>query len=204
MENLAAFVMMLIAFAPQERDSLLNQARRNGGKASVMIDVNSPIPDLTILATEAALIVRGSITAVRTRLSDDEQLVVTEYDITPIRFYKGSVVGLADMPGRSKPLVVQRPGGALIIDGLQLSTTVTEFPEAESLRNGEEVIFFLSPAATKGTFRLPTGAFGVYRIVSGQVIPMESAASRSAALRPGDQTQSLALFERRVLDLIRQ
>lgn len=153
---------------------------------------------LTIATTEAALIVRGVVTRVRTRLSDDEQIVVTEYEITPVRFYKSSLVGLADAPGPSKPLVVQRAGGALTMDGLQLETHVNEFPESESLREGEEVFLFLSPDATKGNFYLTEDAFGAHRIASGQVAVM----TKRAASRPGEQPQSLAVFENRVLDLI--
>ncbi|PYR90692.1 MAG: hypothetical protein DMF84_19820 [Acidobacteria bacterium] len=200
MESLAALCMMLILYAPQERDTLLDRARRNGGRAKVSIDIQSPIPDLNIVTTEAALIVRGIVTRVRTRLSDDEQIVVTEYEITPVRFYKGSLVRLADAPGPSEPLVVQRAGGALTMDGLQLETHVNEFPESESLREGEEVFLFLSPDATKGNFQLTEGAFGAYRISSGQVAAM----TKSAASRRREQAQSLAVFENQVLALIRK
>ena len=185
MESLAALCMMLILYAPQERDTLLDRARRNGGRAKVSIDIQSPIPDLNIVTTEAALIVRGIVTRVRTRLSDDEQIVVTEYEITPVRFYKGSLVRLADAPGPSEPLVVQRAGGALTMDGLQLETHVNEFPESESLREGEEVFLF---------------AFGAYRISSGQVAAM----TKSAASRRREQAQPLAVFEYQVLALIRK
>jgi hypothetical protein len=200
MTKILALSFALAIVPTQERDTLLDAARRNGGRASVNIDINSPIPNLSMVTTEAALIVRGLVTQVRTRLSDDERIVVTEYEITPVRFYKSSLISLADAPGPSKPLVVRRPGGALTIDGLQLETNVDEFPESESLREGEEVFLFLSPDATKGNFRLTHGAFGAYRISSGQVAAM----TWSVASSRGEQPQSLAVFENRVLDLIRK
>jgi hypothetical protein len=200
MENLAALCMMLILHAPQERDTLLDAARRNGGKASVNIDVSSPLPDLANVATEADLILRGIVTRVTTRLSDDEQIVVTQFEALPIRFYKGSLVTVA-APGPTKSLIVQRPGGALTIDGLRLETNVNVFPESESLREREEVILFLSPDVVTGNFRFASNAFGAYRVTSGQVFAMDYA----RAVRGGEeQPQSLAVFEGRVLELIRK
>jgi hypothetical protein len=57
----------------------------------------------------------------------------------------------------------------MTFSGLQLSTTVDEFPETEAPMVGEEMILFLAPSETdSGKFRLSGNAFGAFRIIEGK------------------------------------
>jgi hypothetical protein len=199
MLGLAPFCVLLVLLSPQER-SLLDSARRNGGSATMVIAIDSGTPSLSTVATESGVILRGIVRHVTTRLSDDQEVVMTQFEITPLKVYKGAVVPGTDRPGPTKPLIVQRAGGEAIIDGLRLTTTVDAFPETESLREGEDVFLFLSPNVTTGIFGLTHGPFGAYRIANGQVTAM----TKECAARRGEQPQAFAAFENRVFGIIKK
>jgi len=191
--------MVLVLQAPPGR-GLLEAARHDGGKARVVIDVEPGLPSFALVVTESAAIVRGTIREMTTRLSDDEERVVTRFEIVPVRVYKGNVAPIASKPGQTQPLIVQRNGGELTIDGLQVGTYVNIFPDSEWFRDGEDVFLFLSPGATTGVYSITGGAFGAYRIVDGQVTAM----TRATAMARHEQPDTFARFENRVLNLIRK
>jgi hypothetical protein len=87
----------------------------------------------------------------------------------------------------------------MTFSGLQLSTTVDEFPETEAPMVGEEMILFLAPSETdSGKVRLSGNAFGAFRIIEGKVMAL----TNTAAVRRGDREQSVMVFERDVSRLL--
>ena len=95
--------------------------------------------------------------------------MVTECEIAPQTFYKGSFA-VQSRPGFATGLIVQRPGGAMNFNGLQLATMLDGFPDYEAPKIGEEMILFLTRSEMEpGKFRMIGNAFGAFRIAEGKV-----------------------------------
>src|SRR5262249_14433341 len=103
-------------------------------------------------------------------------------------------------PGPTKPLIVRRLGGTVIVDGLQLTTDANLYPETESLREGEDVLLFLNRNANTGNCGFTGGPYGAYRIADGTVTAM----TKSTAKKGGEDRKSFEGFETRVFGLIRK
>src|SRR5262245_36308866 len=142
MSNWAA-VLVVLALQGQQGYGLLDAARRNGGTTHVTIDVDLGFLPFHTMAAESEVIVRGTIRGMAPRLSDDEKRVVTRFEVIPVRIYKGDVGPTTNKPGPTQPVIVQRSGGELTIDGLKLQTFVSIYPESEWFREGEDVVVFL-------------------------------------------------------------
>jgi hypothetical protein len=99
--------------------TIVDTAVRNNGKAREVVEINSPVGTLDRLVVESSLIVRGVVGSAVARLSQDKRFVVTDYEIIPRHFYKGAQTGL-NKPGEVLPIIAQRPGGTLLLDGLEL------------------------------------------------------------------------------------
>ena len=180
--RLLACVLSIGQAVPQG-DSIVDAARRHGGAATVVIDIDSPVGTVEQLVIESSLILRGKIVSIVARLSKDERIVVTEYEIAPVTFYKGSFA-VRSRPGQATLLIVQRPGGYMDLNGLKLGTNVNEFPDDEAPRNGEEMILFLARSETEpDRFRLSRLAFGAFRIVEGKVTALTAEAAADAGTR---------------------
>jgi hypothetical protein len=188
-------VSLLLAGPYQEpRDTLIARAKDLGGRAETSLDIEIPVSRVDALTREAPIILRGMVRAVKTALSNDQRFILTEYEILPTHFYKGSLV-TATRPGQSPPLVVTHLGGTLEIDGLHLATVVDVYPAEERLRPGEDVILFLTPnEAEPGCFRLTGGPFGAFRVKDGTVTGLTS----EVRTRRADRPEKLTDFEGRL------
>ena len=174
--------------------SLIATARANGGTARVAIAVDYPLLTVESIVGPSSLIVRGVVRSATAKLSPDETLVVTEYELIPFRLYKGSVPPL-DHPGAQPPIRFAIPYGTVDIDGLHLSTTVDTLPESEMPRPGEEIIVFLSQKPSWHTYALWGGPFAAFRVTDGMVVGL----TRETRDRRGDKPEPLAQFEHRLL-----
>ena len=198
MNSLAAFSVMLALQVPQQ-GPLIDAARRNGGKVTTSFNVSMPIADFDEVATKSDVIVRGTVRRVTTRLSNDGEWVVTDFEIIPVKVYKDTAGNVTPTPGTTNPLVVERIGGTVMIDGLEITIHDSQFPETESLRQGEDVFLFLLRNGTTD-FVFTGGPYGAYRIADDEVTVMTT----HAAERRGDQPEPLVVFESRVQNLIRK
>jgi hypothetical protein len=201
MRTIIAVCFVFAFAADQESISLKESARHNGGK--VLLEIHAVVPMMTIeeASQRATVVVQGVVKTVETRLSADEKIVVTEYQINPVRVYK-SPVQTSQRPGFPSPLIVDVPGGRLSTEGLELRTVVNDFPETDSsLVVGERVFLFLSPQdGQTGTFRLTGGSFGALRISNSTVLPL----TRQAGARRGDQPRPVEDVEREILESVRK
>src|SRR5262245_47802541 len=184
--------LLSIGQAVPQGDSIVDAARRQGGAATIVININAGAGTLEELANLSSLILRGKVVYLATRLSKDERIVVTEYEIAPQTFYKGSYA-VQSRPGFVTGLIVQRPGGTMSFDGLRLNTTLSDFPEDEAPKVGEEMILFLTRSEMEpGKFRMIGNASGAFRIAEGKVAAFTAAVARSR----GDSPQTFQEFER--------
>src|SRR5437899_4129847 len=66
-----------------QQDSIVDAARRQGGAATVVIHIMAGVGTVEELANASSIILRGKVVSLATRLSKDERIVVTEYEIAP-------------------------------------------------------------------------------------------------------------------------
>jgi hypothetical protein len=159
--------------SPALGQSLVDIARQNGGSAGSVTDVCGPVSSLLDVSSQSELVVHGRIVDVKTRLSSDETVVITEYTIAPIQAFKDTRPASVTIPGAVSKIVVRRTGGHLLTnDGLHLWTTVNIFPETECFTLGEEVVAFLGYDSDSHVHYFAAGGFAAYRIPDGLVAPM--------------------------------
>jgi hypothetical protein len=191
---LVGAIVCVASHSSAQEQSLVVTARGNGGSASVVIDTCGPLSTVESIVGPSSLIVRGMVRSATAKLSPDETLVVTEYELIPFRLFKGSVPPL-DRPGAQPPIRFTIPFGTLDIDGLHLSTSVNVFPAAEMPRPGEEIVVFLYLRPDWHTYALWGGDLAAFRVTDGMVVGL----TRGARDRRGDKPEPVAQFEQRLL-----
>ncbi len=119
-----------------------------GDSQPVHLERISEILDLPFdaLAREADTIVYGTVTALRTYLSDDQREVLTDYEVTPIQVVAQRVVKPSPTPG-PQPIVITQWGGQLTIDGVQVTAEDHNLP---MLPAGVPLVLFLTSSAKGG------------------------------------------------------
>ena len=185
---IGGLIAALLAAVPsaQERVSLKDLAREQGGKIRMILTVCGPAAPMDFMASQADLIVQGRILSTEPRLNDDETAVLTHVTITPSRIFKNTIAaGTALKPGPTPPIVILEPGGTVYVDGLEISYHSDSTPKPP-LEVGEEVIAFLIRKPGTDLFWLYNGSYGVLRLRNGHV----SAASEEVAkYRPLERTE---------------
>jgi hypothetical protein len=145
------------------------------------------------LVSQSDLIVHGRITNEKALLSADDSYVVTDYEIVPLRILKHAMSAMTSTAGKlvsMSSIVVRVEGGHLIEDGLDMKTTVLDYPEADMFKVGEEVIVFLQYLPDDRVFRFTGGSFDAFSVQNGQV----SAMTKEAAQRRGDAPMTIRTF----------
>jgi hypothetical protein len=166
---------------------LRDKARQQGGTASTAISVNSPITDPAKAMSLSDLVIHGRVIELKTRLTEDESDVVTEYTITPIQAFKDRRATTVATPGGIPKIVVRRSGGRLVTeDGLRLSTSVNVFPEGECFVVGDEVVVFLIYHNDTGVYTFSAGEFSAFRVRDGKVSPMTKRVAERRHVSPID------------------
>jgi hypothetical protein len=186
-------VSRLLAQHPQ---SLVTSARQLGGKADNGLTVELTFVPFDTLVADADVIVRGRVRSVSTRLSTDERWVLTQYEVTPTHFFKRPSSDKSGPIGDGS-VFVTHPGGQVQVDGLQLATNVNVYPQAEILRQGEDVILLLSKKESEpGTFQIEGGPFGAFRVKRGMVAYM------TQAVRDNHPDEALTGFDGRMSEAL--
>jgi hypothetical protein len=185
------------AIPQQSEDSLAVRARdhNHDGEYHITVDVCGGSLPFSQMVLEADLILHGTLAAERGRLSLDERLVYTEYDVIPYSVLKGP--STSRLPGRvvSDRLRVVLPGGSIEHEGLTITMTVNTLPHAERLRWGAEVVLFLTAHESEpGVYRVTGTEWGAFRVLDGKVVAM----TREVARDRGDRPETLAAFLDRV------
>jgi hypothetical protein len=183
-------ISALPSTAQEPQDSLKDLARRNGGTIASKVDVGSPATPLRELTQMADVIIRGRLTSMVTRLSDDESTVFRDFTVTVSSILKESPELIrAKTPGPLPTFTLRQIGGTIIVDGLKL-TTITNYEDREApMDAGQEYVLFLSKAQPSPSTTMTTGAgvysltsthFGAYPIRAGKVGNLtKSVANRS-------------------------
>jgi hypothetical protein len=197
-------VVALASSAPaglqRYEDSLAVRAReRGGGEYHVVVDAcggSLPFPQMV---READIILHGTLSAERGRLSLDEQSVYTEYDVVPLRILKAPAASSRTGYIASDRFRVVLPGGSIDHQGLIITMTINIIPHAERLRWGAEVVLFLTAHESElDVYRVTGAAWGAFRVLDGQVVAM----TREVARSRGDKAERLDAFLERVQRLV--
>jgi hypothetical protein len=156
-----------------------------------------PIPQL---AEKADVVVYGRVASVRSHLTVDETMVVTDIAITPMRMLKESTaVTSRPLPGQTHQIVVRHVGGTVAADGLKVTAVVNMFPPNEELVPSEEVLCFLVYDRSAGVFGFADGPFAAFRVEDGVArLLTKDAAERSERPRTSSLTDLLSEVERAV------
>lgn len=125
----------------------------------------SPV-GLPELAKDCDLVARVVVVDGRTRLSDDEQSMNSEYTLQVIDnlFSRRTL-----LPGEN--IIVRKPGGTITIDGYRFTMSESDFPSFEVT---DEYILFLRFDPSTGQHVVPYGAQGAFRIVAGGIEQVSS------------------------------
>lgn len=118
----------------------------------------------------ADVIVRGTVTPVRTYLSEDQYEVYTDYQLTPVHvvFQKASV-GTAAPGIISEPITIARWGGTLTIDGVQVTLSDRDAPSFEATA---DMVVFLAYDGLRRRYRLVSEVAGAFRSQNGVIEPL--------------------------------
>jgi hypothetical protein len=176
---LVSLILMSFAITSQSDETLPASARRQGGEATVLALLNSPGGSLDRVVRESSLIVLGKVRSVSTELSPDQTRVLTTYHLRPLNIYKGE--GDAGSLALPKEIDVQRPGGTVVMDGLRMTYSVSDFPPTAVVEPGEIVIVFARPSSLRSdAYELTRGPFGPLRVdgVTGRITQMDEAVTQ--------------------------
>ena len=177
------------------QESLVEQARRLGGKAEAVVELHVPRMTLPEMVGASSLILRGRIAAATPRLSEDESVVYTEYTVEPVEILKlPSALVTASKPGIAPPIIFIQIGGELEVDGLQLRTTSNAVDPENPVSLGNEYWLFLGPAtpSPSTTTRVSsrayqlTNSYSIFPIVGGHLTTPTRAIAKSRPLPTDD------------------
>jgi hypothetical protein len=150
--------------------SLKELARLNGGRATRMAEPNLPVTTMPELVSQSDTIVHARIVRAVSKLTPDETRVVTDYELVPLRFFRQRQTK-SRVPTAPVPLVMRVPAGRVHVDGLELVSDNSAFPEPW-LREGDECLVFLQYDSEIAEYIPYGGPFGMFRVVNGRVSPL--------------------------------
>jgi hypothetical protein len=175
--------------------SLKDVARENNGTATSVITQEWPQLSWEQMVTQSDLIIRARVYGAKPRLSDDESLVYTDYQVRLIEIIKGAQsLTVSQKPAAIPPVVIQQVGGSIVVDGLRLRTQ-SDLDEATSrLTRGGEYVFFLGrliPSSStlrsaEGTYALIAGPYAAFSIEKGRVLHFSKEAAQRQTLLAED------------------
>lgn len=147
--------------------SLRERAKESAGPLELSTMALRPQKSLPDVVSESDAIVYGILRDARSRLTPDEQYIVTDFQVEPIRvlFQKG---GVRSTPGPVPPLTVTDFGGELELEGKRVRWTEAN---VRPLTAGERVFLFLRWDEQAKAYGLISGPYGVFSVADGKVEP---------------------------------
>lgn len=193
---LASVIVCAAVAQDTNAQSLRERAKQSAGPLDLSIMVTRPQKSLQDVVAASDAVVYGIVKQPQSRLTRDEQYIVTDYEIEPMRvlFQKGSV---RTTPGPVPPLIVTQFGGELALEGKRVSWHEAQFKE---LAAGERVVLFLQWNDDDKTYALVSGPYGVFAVEDGKVKPrsqLEDHRHESIESFLGDVAQLLAARQKR-------
>lgn len=165
----------------QETVSLIEVAKRSGGKATLIVAQEIPPTPLPALVDMSVLIVRGRIVRAAAHLSDDESTVFTDYVVVPLEILKRPEdLGTSTKPGATSGIVVRRLGGTVTVGDLTLRTRPSSEAWEVPVTIGDEYLLFLNRESHAKTqvrasttmFHLTNGPLSIFAVQEGRLKAM--------------------------------
>jgi hypothetical protein len=164
-------VVLTLGVSVSAQVSLKDMARQNGGKALTKVQPNLPLTTMPELVSKSETIVHARIARAVSKLTPDETMVVTEYELAPLKFFRQRAPAQSRVPTGPVPLVMRIPAGRVYVDGLELVFDNSAFPEPW-LHEGDECVVFLQYDSGLAEYIPYGGPHGIFRVVNGRVSPL--------------------------------
>lgn len=191
-----ALLICVAATLDAQRPSLKEVARAEGGTAVRVVDLYVPAMEIPALTAAAELVVHARVAQQRSVLNKDETAVLTEYTLQPLRVPLARSAVSSAQPGEQQ-IIVRRPGGTLVVEGLTLKTDTNVYPETEAaLKTGEEAVFFLVRDQEGGFYHPVAGPFAIFRVSAGKAKALTAFVAKRRADSPVPLTDFLATVEK--------
>jgi len=156
---MAATVVLSSVVTGQE--TIPELVRKHHGQLEGIIHREFSPVGLTELVKSCDLIARVVVLDARSRLSEDERSMHSDYSVQVLdQYFSRRVLDPAEN------IVVTKPGGTMTIDGYQYAVYEHDFP---ALQSGEEYILFLKFDPSIRRYIVPDGAQGAFTNVGGIV-----------------------------------
>jgi hypothetical protein len=187
---LAASTILSVASANGQ--TIPELARANPKNPVVRGVLNELSPQtLDQMAKRAQLIVVARLDRVGTKLSDNQQYILTDYRIVPAQILSGQLPSQATVPGQAVDLILGMTGGSFTVDGIP----VTMVNHAQKLpESGKQYLVFLDQFGTRA---------GSYKVHEGGVFEIKDGVLRSLAPKEVHPEIADRSFDALMLDLKR-
>lgn len=116
------------------------------------------------LTESAELVLEATVSKLKSYLTPDEENILTDYQIVPVRVFVSRVPAGRGAPGPAVPLVLTMYGGDLTIDGTRVSVVDHA---VKRLQAGRRYLLFLQRFGSQGHFQLQGG--GAFEIDSQEL-----------------------------------
>lgn len=189
MLTVAHILFSLVLVVSGSQETLRDAVRKNGSTGALVLIEYAPL-ELSDLAKGAHLIIRGRIVGEKPRLSKDEQSVVTDVTVQVLDVFRAGKAVL--VPGSN--LIVVKPGGTIILEGHEASTSEPDFPPFQL---GEEYFLFLADRV--GGLQVNGGGQGAFRVEGAEV---RQASTAHAAWQEKNGRVDVAAFLAQLTDSI--
>jgi hypothetical protein len=149
------------------RPTLRERVAKEQTDINVTINVDGPAPTFSQVLSETHVVVQGKIGQGVSRLSRDEQDIMTTYHILDPRVVFSASPQRAARPGEVQPAVtITLSGGTVRIGSFSATVAYDDMPQ---LRRGAEVIALLTDR--EGQF-VPSNRVGLFEVRDGRVVPV--------------------------------
>jgi hypothetical protein len=162
------FTTLFGTFLAGQGMTLRDAVIARGGPVVNSVGTESLLRPLAMLASNATLIVRGTVRPIRTYLSGDEMLIYTDFELTPVAIIAESIIA-GRTPGPSPVVVVKQLGGTMNIAGFDM-TVVDE--GVKTLPSNTPLILFLEGVPQESKYQLIGERSGAFDVSSGTVMPL--------------------------------
>lgn len=136
------------------------------GLGELLTEPEAPEAYLGELARSSDLIIRGRVTKRVSQITEDDTFLFTDYDVIVIEVFNNNAAAPIDL---GKTIVVTRPGGKVLVDGVVVKATDSAY--AALPVNTNDVVVFLRFIPETGAYKT-TRATGAFELVGSTVRPL--------------------------------
>lgn len=150
------------------------------GVGELLTEPEAPEAYLGELARSSDLIIRGRVTKRASQITEDDTFLFTDYDVIIVEVFKNNAAAPIDA---GKTIVVTRPGGKVVLDGVVVKATDSAY--AALPINTNDVVVFLQFIPETGAYKT-TRATGAFELEGLTVRPLTGVPFPPGVIRDSD------------------